>query len=639
MSGFSAGKYVRVFLRSISNLSLMLFFLAFVWGCGGGGGGGGDDGGADEPAPAFPSIVQYSAGSPADFGGSGVTLALEGGGSVTAGFYLEGLYAGATRTYTLTPHSVPRMTVTTSGLPYSLLYPDFGILVEQPLQWQRGMHPTAGQFRTVPGDTVRVTVTADAGGSGQPGVDIEWIVAEEIIASDSLVWGEFDGVLGNQAAWDDHIVMAAFEFRVLQWLYDQIQLGMDGIEFVTTNDAALSSAGSGVGIDRSCDLLPYAGQAGSLSFTWNDGPGEFADALGAGDSFEAVFSDCWKEEAGDSSIWVRSGTAGFLAYWEDPATITLGFVPVVLNDVVETAVMEQGASYTLGETITVNSFGSGDDQGFRLIIEPDASSGINLTNAVDLASMGIEALFLPPEVGDVALGLLTGFVSDPSFNLCDISGSVSISPMPTPATAVPASFDVGFSSCRMDPTDPVTINGSISLVVEDAGGGTLAALTGDDFNASLTIAPIAVDSTDDVGTGTLTGGTRFSRTAVAGNYTETSEAVAGGLSVAEDGFTQTLQAYRVMSAMDTGGQYSYGAAGDLMTLNLNDPSGTFTLAVIQALQGSDSSAPLSGEIRIGALDGSTLTMTVNNGLVTLGLDTDGDGAVDDTLVRDWDDIY
>ena len=634
----SIGHSVLFYHKTILKIAVALFMVIFVWACGGGGGGGDDNDISDDPSPAFPSVVQYTAGSPVDFSGSGISLALEGGGTVDAGFFLEGRYVKRARTYTLASHAVARITVSAGELSYPLLYSDFGIQIEQPLQWMRGMHPTAGQFRTVPGNTVRVTVTADAG-DGQPGVDIELIEFGEVTASNSLTWEAFDTVLSNSVEWDDYIVMAAFEYQVIRWVYDQVQLGIDGIEFVTLNDAALSAAGSGGDIEQTCDLFPYNDLTGSLYFTWFDGPGEIADALGAGDSFEAEFDDCWTEEAGELGVWIRSGMAEFMSYWEDPATLTLGFQPVVLNDVVETATIGQGASLSLGDTVTVNSFGIGSQNGFNLITRPDTSSGINLTNAVDLAAMTVESLYLPPEVGNVTLGLLTGFVDDPSFELCDISGSVNIEPAPTSATAVPASFDVTFSDCRMDPADPVTINGTATLDVTSVTGGTLAALTGDDFSASLTIESLDVDSTDDVGTVNLTGGSRFARTAISGDYTETSQSVAGGLSSSEAGVTLTLQAYTVASTLDTVGQYSYGQVGDVMTVNVNDPSGTFSIAVIQPIEGSESSAPVSGELRIDALDGSTLTMTVNHGIVTLSLDTDGDGLIDDTLVRDWDDIY
>ena len=645
MLDYLIGRSVRFHHKTILKIAVALFMMIFVWACGGGGGGGDDNDITDDPSPAFPSVVQYTAGSPGDFSGSGISLALDGGGTVEAGFFLEGRYVKRTRTYTLAPHAVARITVTPGELPYPLLYPDdpdtpnFGIQIEQPLQWMRGMYPSAGQFKKVPGNTVRVTVTADAGGMGQPGVDIEQIEFNEVVASTSLTWETFDSVLSNYDEWDDYIVMAAFEYQVIRWVYDQVQLGIDGIEFVTLNDAVLSAAGSGGNIEQTCDLFPYNDQAGSLYFTWIDGPGEFADALGAGDSFAAEYDDCWTEEAGDAGVWIRSGSAEFESYWEDTSNLTLGFQPVVLNDVVETATIGQGASLSLGDTVTVNSFGIGDKGGFNLITQPDTSSGINLTNAVDLAAMAVESLYLPPEVGHVTLGLLTGFVDDPSFELCDISGSVNMVPAPTPATTVPESFEVTFSDCRMDPADPVTINGTTTLDVTTAAGGTLAALTGDDFSVSLTVNALDIDSTDDVGTVTLTGGSRFARIAESGDYTETSESVAGGLSSSEHGVILTLQAYTVASTLDTAGQYSYGHVGDVMTVNVNDPSGTFSIAVIQPIEGSESSSPVSGELRIDALDGSTLTMTVNHGIVTLSLDTDGDGLIDDTLVRDWDDIY
>jgi hypothetical protein len=623
--------------RRIGTVAAALAALALALG-GCAGGGGGDDGGGvtDEPSPPFPSVVRYSAGSPADFSGSGVTITLDGGGTVRLGFFLEGSYAKGTRAYALEPHSVPRINVTTSGLPYTLLYDPFGLLVEQTVQWVQGSHPTAGQFRSVPAGTVRVTVTADAGGTGRPGVGIAWMNAGATLGTASLTWSELDGVLDDPSAWDPFVVQAAFEYQVIRWVFWQIQLGMDGIEFVTQHDADLTAAGDGVGIDHACDMLPFAGTAGNLHFTWNDGPGEFAGALGAGDDFTAAYDDCWVDEPGAAGVWLRSGSTDLLNHWEDPATITLGFDPMVLNDVVETATRQDGAA--VGDTVTAGSFGLGGQAGFRLLTEPDTSAGINLTNVEDVASGAVASLLLPPDVGNLGLGLLAGLAADPAFDFCDIGGTVGVVPVPTASTPVPATFDVTFTACARDPADPATLDGTATLNVESVTGGTLAALATDDHAAALTVEAAAIDIADAVGNSGLTGGTRFERAVTAGDAAEASTSVPGGLTVEEAGVTRLLQSYSVASARAAGGAYTLGAAGDTMTVVSDALGGAVTITVLQPVQGTDPDAPASGALKIVALDGSNLTLTVVNGAVTLDLDTDGDGVVDDTLTADWIDL-
>ena len=634
----------RDVLFSSNKYPIFIVCLAFILtACGGGGGGGDGVDVTDEPTQPFPSVVRYIAGSPADFGGSGVDVALEGGGSVHAGFYLEGSYAKDTRAYTLEAHNVPRINLIPSGLPYSLIHSTgFGILIDKPLQWVRGMHLTAGQFHTVPGDPVNVTVTTDAGGSGQPGVDIEGPISGTTPGTTSLTWSQLDGVLSDvtsdPSAWPSYVVEAAFSFQVIRWVYDQIQLGMDGIEFVTLNDPALTAAGSGVGIDHSCDLFPYNGSAGDFHFTWNDGPGETANALGANDNFTVEFHDCWTDEPGQADLWARSGTGNLLGFWDDPAVIALGFDPMVLKNVVETATFQNGATASLGDTVTINTFGMNGQEGFRLVTQPDTSASINLTNAVDVASAAVSSLLLPRQVGDLSLGLLAGLVADPSYNLCDISGTATVTPTPTASTTVPASFDVSFAACQRDPTDSVTLNGTVTLKAENVTGGTLAALSSNDYTASLSIDPIAVQTVDSVGTSTLSGGNHFTRTAAAGDFSETSESLANGLSVSEGGVTLLLQPYGVASTLATSGAYTFGKAGDTMAVKASDQAGAFTVSVVQAVQGSDPTAPISGKLRIVALDGSNLTVTVTNGSVTLDLDTNGDGTIDDTLTSTWADL-
>jgi hypothetical protein len=606
-------------------------------GCLGGGGGADDGGGAtDEPSPPFPSVVRYSGGTPVDFSGSGVTITLGGGATVRMGFFLEGRYAKGTRAYTLDPHDVPRINVTTSGLPYALLYDPFGLLVEQTVQWVRGAHPTAGQFRSVPAGTVRVTVTADVGGTGQPGVDVAWMDAGINLGTASLTWPELEGVLDDPSAWDPFVVQAAFEYRVIRWVYDQIQLGMDGIEFITVHDPDLTAAGDGVGIDQACDTLPLAGTAGDLHVTWIDGPGEFAGALGGDDDFAAAYHDCWTDEPGPAGVWLRSGSADLLAYLEDPNQVVMGFDPMVLNGVVETATRQDGA--TAGDTVTAGSFGFGGRAGFRLMTEPDTSAGINVTNAGDVAAGAVASVLLPPDVGNLGLGLLAGLAGDPSFDFCGLGGSVAVAPFPTASTPVPATFDVTFTACARDPADPATLDGTATLNVEGVTGGTLAALATDDHAAALTVADIAIDIADAAGTSTLVGGGRFERTVTAADAAELSTSVAGGLTVAEAGVTRLLQTYSVASARTGAGAYSLGAAGDTMTVVADALGGAVSITVLQPVQGTDPEAPVSGALEIAALDGSTLTLTVVNGAVTLDLDTDGDGAVDDTLTTTWTDL-
>jgi hypothetical protein len=178
----------------------------------------------------------------------------------------------------------------------------------------------------------------------------------------------------------------------------------------------------------------------------------------------------------------------------------------------------------------------------------------------------------------------------------------------------------------------------VTLNVESVSGGTMAALATNDFSASLEVENIAIDLVDSVGSSNISGGSHFSRTVVAGDYIESSASVAGGLTIAEGGVTSLIQPYQLASTLATSGAYSLGDTGETLTVTVSNLSGALTLTVLQPVQGTDLSAPVSGKLRIAALDGSTLTATVVNGNVTLELDSNGDGTVDDTLMTTWADL-
>jgi hypothetical protein len=399
-----------------------------------------------------------------------------------------------------------------------------------------------------------------------------------------------------------------------------------------------------VALTRPCTLFPHDNSTGELNFAWHDGTADPAGigVVGPGDGFTADYADCWVDEPGAADPWVRSGTVSTTSYWEDRNPIVLGFDPVVLTDVVETDTRTAGGNTDPGETVTAGSFGVSGQAGFRLLVFPDTSTAINVNNAATLAGRAVNDLRLPREIGDLGLGLTAGLVGDPSFRFCDVGGTYAVTPTPTAATPVPADFAASFSGCERGAPDVQTVDGAATIHVESVaaavGGGTLAPLVTDDYEAAVTLDGIAVTTTDSVGTSSLTGASRFTRTAVGGDFTETAEDTAGGLDMEEAGVTRVLTPYTVHTFLGAAGEYAIGQAGDVLTDDPSDVAGALTVTVVQAVQGTDPAAPASGVIRIGAADGSTLTLTVNAGAVRLEVDTNGDGTPDDTLTTTWADL-
>jgi hypothetical protein len=625
--------------RSLALAAVLVLGVATA--IGSGGGGGGDDGAgiSDEPAPPFPSRVQYVAGSPADFAGSGVDMALDIGGSVHTGFFLEGTYAKGTGTFTLAPHGVPRITVTTTGLPFALRDDPFGIRVMETVRWTATGRPVSGMFRTATPDHVRVTLVSDVRGTGLAGVLVEQVGSGVVVAAVSLTWDELDAVLDNPAAFLAYVVQGAFAEAVLERVGDQLRIGLDAIEFITLNDPDLTAAGDGGPVTRPCDPFPFSGTTGGFDFTWNDGPGAFPGALGPGDNFAVAFDDCWSDDPDPGrDLWLEAGGAELLDYLEDPFIVALGFEQVILRDLVETRTEEVAGVHTPVGTVTVDSFGIAPRTGFRLMTVPDTSGAIHAANALDVAGAAVSALLLPREVADLALEMLAGTVADPAFDPCGAGGMFAVDPAPTPARTAPVSFDFTFTACAIGGADPVTYDGGATLNVTDLGGATLGALLTGDHAVDLTTTAVDVTTTDALGPSRLTGAGAFARTAVAGNLVEAATSLAPGLSVTEDGVTALLSAYDVASTLASGGAYTLGAAGDLLTLDPGIGTGPLTVTVEQAVQGTDPEAPLGGTLRVEAQDGAVLTVTVASGAVTVTLDTDGDGTVDDTRTTTWADL-
>jgi len=56
------------------------------------------------------------------------------------------------------------------------------------------------------------------------------------------------------------------------------------------------------------------------------------------------------------------------------------------------------------------------------------------------------------------------------------------------------------------------------------------------------------------------------------------------------------------------------------------------------ISGVEVDEPESGKLRVEAQDGSSLTITFDQGTALIEVDTDGDGAIDGNLETDWADI-
>jgi hypothetical protein len=273
---------------------------------------------------------------------------------------------------------------------------------------------------------------------------------------------------------------------------------------------------------------------------------------------------------------------------------------------------------------------------------PSTIGTINFTNAIDVAAAGVKGFTLPHDVGTTSLSILIDKANGtPPGAFCNAGGSYSATLNPVGPVATGSVLTVSFNSCV---NGQRTLTGSFTLTVESMTGSFSS-----DYTVQTTIDPINITSTESAGTltNTTTGGTRFRRQSVGGNYTELSQSITTPTpatltySETQGGVTRTrvVGPFTIDDSV-TSGAFSFGGTGDTATVTTGSASGALTVTLPQPVVGpSLGSAPSSGSFRITAPDNSSLTGTLTSGGVTLAIDTNADGTADGTIATGWDFLY
>lgn len=604
-----------------------------------GGGDGGDDSViSDDPAPPLPSRVKYIAGGP---GGNpsttGITLVVDGTMTIDTTFYLEGTYTKATQVYSLALSTVPRITMRVTGAGFVLPITDgadgFELRVDESLEWKLRDHPTTGEFVVGAGNFIRVAVNPDAGGSGIPGADLALVEFGMITESASLSWADFIATLNNDAA-PSYQRQAALAYLVLQRLYHPLHGVMQTLNTIADQESALEAAGSGVTLAVPlCDELD--GDTGTFSLTWYDGPGEIPNALGPGDNIRIDVDNCWLDNPMTTcDLLYVSGELLFDNYGENTTPFRIGIEEVILTDLLLTETEGDAGSVILGSSILYNSFSSSQDRnGLLFELYPDISGNINLVNLVQIAEATATAITLPSEVGNFAVNLLKEASAISGTTNCEISGSydyvLSVYPFENGAT-----MEVAFNNCvQGSVADPVTINGSYTL--------TATRYTSNE-DLAFDLALSDVSTTDDVGTSVISGQMHFDRVSPDGTtWNEVSSSVSGQcLNVAEGGVTASLSDFSISSAR-TASSLTLGDTGETFSLQLSTLGDALGGEIVTTFSGSEMVDLAEGSVRVQAVDDSELLLiiTAADGSVSLYLDSDGDGAYEDSVAKNWDELY
>jgi hypothetical protein len=206
------------------------------------------------------------------------------------------------------------------------------------------------------------------------------------------------------------------------------------------------------------------------------------------------------------------------------------------------------------------------------ITVPSVSGIINFTNAMDIAAAGVKGITLPHDAGATALDLLVEFAQGGPHAFCTGGGSYNATLNPAGPVAGSV-LVVTFTNCINGSSgSPQTLNGNFMLTVDSISG-----IFSSDYTVETTISPINITSVESEDTNTLTntttGGTRFRRQSVSGNFTELSQSIITPtpasltFSETESVITRVVGPFTLSDSVSSSGGYSYGAAGETVTVN------------------------------------------------------------------------
>jgi hypothetical protein len=611
-----------------------------------GGGGGNDVDVTDDPVPAIPSHVKYYAGGHGgDPGSTGMTLLVDDTITVYATFRLEGSYTPATKQYSLTQNTIPSVGMgSVSGLGFDLPIIDdssgqFGLRVDDTLQWRFGQYPTSGVFDVIANNYIQVAVNNDVAGSGTPGVDLKLVEYETTMASASLTWAQFINTLTDDAA-PDYQRQASLAYLVLQRLYQPVQAVMQNFSTVAQQESALEAAGSGKAIAVPlCSMLNSS--TGVFNLTWIDVPNEIAGALGPDDNFEIGVDNCWLDDpAVSSDLLYSSGQLQLNDYWESTTPFYLAISEVVINNLLLTQTEDAGGGViNLGSKTLFNTFSTEVDyDGFKVELTADVSGTINLDNTLEIAEATVTAMTLPSEVGNFAVNLLQDAISSGQQSRndvsCPLSGSYDYAlSTSTAAFNTGSTMTVTFTDCvQGSGGDSTTLNGSYTLTATSY-------VSTDNLGFALVINNFT--SLDNVGLSTIAGQMHFTRTVNSGTSNEVSASVAGqSLNVTANAVSASLSDFEFSGSRTLSG-LTLGVPGETFSLQLSTLSDAISGTIATSFTGPEMLDLQAGSVRVTAPDSSNLLLTITDtsGTVSLDLDSDGNGSAEDSITTNWSELY
>ena len=293
------------------------------------------DGVAVSPPATVPDLLNYEIRQ-----GAGTQLTLTQNPTLTVtSTLLAGTFTRSTGAFTLNVQS-PAMTVDAGtflaqqDIDLGTNFSDYSFHVTAAAAWVGEGNPTNGEFEVFDDEVRKITmrVIVNANGSGLPGVEITYWPNGEGIPGSSVseyTWEQLDGLFEEPAA-EPYAQIAAFAYSLLRIIYEQGELVVLALEFISENDVLLEEAGP---IVETCDTFPRPSDPivpnpGTSTVFWSDASAD--GSVGPGDSFFLDFADCWDDDPADSIDTLYKGTVELANYTEvsSSGVITrIGFEP------------------------------------------------------------------------------------------------------------------------------------------------------------------------------------------------------------------------------------------------------------------------------------------------------------------------
>ena len=135
-------------------------------------------------------------------------------------------------------------------------FSNYSLHVMSTVAWVGDDVPTSGEIDirdyTDPVRKITMRVIPDARGQGAPGVEITVVPANTPTQSVEYTWAELDGLLEVPAA-EAYAKIAAIAYELLRFMYEQGDLVIRALEFLSENDLTLEQ---NLSILETCDAYP-----------------------------------------------------------------------------------------------------------------------------------------------------------------------------------------------------------------------------------------------------------------------------------------------------------------------------------------------------------------------------------------------